>query len=236
MAKRKNAKSLFEVITENPRTPLLSAPRGDRPSGAQPPQTAASPSAAPESPAGMTIRISQFGAVSAAVGVILLVLLAFLWGRAIGIRSARTGSRPNSPKPAPRLPVGPGAGGGNSVLPAAGSYAGMAPDTFKRTKGYSYLVIQSNVRLWQDGLAIKKFLYEQGIKATVNPDPQQPGWYEVKDTRGFIKIRTPEVRAQLAEHKTKIERLGKLYSRLTGTGQRQGRPYDFKGPWKETEK
>jgi hypothetical protein len=224
VARRRNAKSLFEVITESPRPPAGAPPRvakpeGGRPGGRERPAPSGETSGSPE---GMTIPVSQFGAVSIVVGVILLIVLAFLWGRAIGIRSAR-------PKKPAALPIGPGLLSTDNAV-ADGKYAGMVPNNFQRKKNYSYVVIQSKVRTEEEALAIKKFLYDNEINATVNPDPEHPeDFFEVKDTRGWINIYAPEVKAELKRYKRRIEGLGQDYRAL-------GRPYDFKGPWEETEK
>ncbi|HET6427665.1 MAG TPA: hypothetical protein VM389_08310 [Phycisphaerae bacterium] len=236
MARRKNAKSLFEVITDSHRPPVGPAGRDVRqgePAAGAPPR----PGAAPETARGrpvlkasgeQTISLSQFNAVSIAIGVVLLVLLAFLLGQAIRIRPAGGAGSGGGMSPLGPEFVG-GAGAGQTALPP------MVPDNYQRSKGYRYWVIHENVASTKDGLEMKKFFHRNLVGVTVNPDPSLQGQFIVKDTRGFGPTPSPQMAAMIREREDMLERLCELYKLQVRSGLISGRDYDFKKLSLETE-
>ena len=230
MARRKNAKSLFEVITESPRPPAMPARPEGRPDtgeggGVESPSRAP---AATSEPAGRpAIALSQFNAVSIAAGVILLMLLAFLWGRAVGTRSAR-GAGGASPLGSEFIDAG-SAGAGRAALPP------MVRDDYKRKKGWRYWVIHENVASYKDGLAIKRLFHRNGVEVTVTRDPSLEGQYVIKDTQGFGGAPAAQMVAKARAREKLLGMLCELYTLQVRSGLISGRTYAFKKLRLETE-
>ncbi|OPX21606.1 MAG: hypothetical protein B1H04_06355 [Planctomycetales bacterium 4484_123] len=231
MARKKHAKSLFEVITETSRRsgPPAELVPPTPPAGGAPAPVQAPPSGEPVlSTAGGRLRISlsQAGAAVLFGFLAALLVLVFLWGRRVGQASA--GSRPGQV-------VASGAQGRGSLVPRPGAPGARegpatsraAPRQPARKSGYNYLVIQDGIRTLREAQDIQRFLYRRGITATVERSRYTP-FYRVKDTRGFKRPATAQIKAHMAQHKAQIERLGDEY-------RNQGGRYGFKKPWFETE-
>ena len=226
MARKKNAKALYEVIGAEsiqagrpPRVPGWVGPAGG-PEDEQAPDREPALSA---SDGRVRISLNQLSAAVLLVVLLGLLVTAFVWGRRVGVRAAKAAASAagaaGAPKVLPRPRPGPNVG---TTQPS-----GMVPENYQRRKGYSYLVIQDGLRGQAEGMDIKKFLYDNGINVTVHRSAVTP-FYRVKDTRGFRNLSRPEIKAALAQHRAQIERLGREY-------QRRGGRYAFLGSWLETE-
>ena len=175
----------------------------------------------------LRISLSQLNAVVLFGSLAALLVLIFLWGRRVGEASARAARTTQAPTGRADGPAGlvP------RPRPARRTHATAATHPiaagFKRQSGYNYLVIQDGIRTLQEARDIQKFLYQQGITATVERSRYTP-FYRVKDTRGFKRPATAQIKAQMNQHKAQIERLGDEY-------RHQGGRYGFKKPWFETE-
>jgi len=226
MARRKKAKSLFEVITHPPRptaVPPAVSGQQDRPAAGP---GAFRAEAAPKASGRPAVTLSQFHVVSFGVGVVLLVVLAFLWGRSVGIRAAGRAAGGVSP-------LGPG------FINGKGADTGLPPmvkDDFQRTRGYLYWVIHENVASYRDGLEIKRFFHRNGVGVTVNPDPSLPTQYVIKDTRGFPPTGSPRSNPDVVARQELLSKLCELYMTQSRAGLIPGRPYDFKKLSLETER
>jgi len=187
----------------------------------------------------LRISLNQVSAVVAVLVLILLPAAAFMLGRRTAPRAAgmtrvggpKAGGLPRGNIPAARrtdlqrlLPT-PGAA---QRRPSTGTHPGMVPDNYPRKKGCNYLVIQGNIASYEKARQIKRFLWENGIDATIH-GPSRSGRYKVKDTRPFSNLRSPATRRAIWEYVSLIESLGKQFERRYNFAQR--RTDDL--PWME---
>lgn len=262
VTRKKDGKSLFEVIGpgsgksgkplgvpswfekgEAPASPApprpVSAPPKTKPMTSPPPAPVLGEPILSVSGGRLRISLNQISAVVALLAIILLGVGAFLLGRWTSPNS------PAGPQGRIRAPHNRSttrlADNRPSVLPVPGPdrnghdrrLAGMVPNDASREKGFSYLVIQGGIQSLNEAENIKRFLYSQGIDATIHR-MTHTGMYMVKDMRGFRNLRSSQTRAAMGEYVAQIERLGRNYLS-------QGGRYDFKqssgtGPWMITEK
>ncbi len=248
MARKKNAKSLFEVISRDAAKSAeggkqsLGVPgwfgRGGQAPPAAPeppplPATARQPAEPPPAEAGepivsvaggrLRISLNQVSAAVLVLGLILLLVGVFLLGR----RTAS--SAPAAPQPAPppagREAPGERQTGGIPPLPHPPLTAQSPEDEAEATstgparqKGHWYLVIQVGILNKAQAEAIQDYLKNKGVQTTVYRSRFYSHKWTVKDLRGFTSGDSPEVTA----YKKWIEKLGQEYADKGGL-------YDFKG-------
>ena len=255
MARKKNAKSLFEVITANAAKghkadKSLGVPgwfgraKSSQPSAPGPQAAAGAPTALPERPhvapgppaepifsiadGRLRISLSQTGAAVAALGLILLLFAAFF----LGSRSSRGPAQAQGAPSAGQAP----ARAGTPLLPPERQEAGPEEGNqvpAVRQKGLWYLVIQAAVWTRQDAENIRDFLREKkvegkGIYATVHRS-RDHRWWMVRDLRGFRDRKSKEALAYQAG----VEALGDEYKKhLRKTSRSKDAPlYDFRQCW-----
>jgi hypothetical protein len=242
VARKKDAKSLFEVLSRD----ADKAAKGSKTLGvpgwfgpvkppAPPPQAAApsQPVAPPPPPvrrvwgepvlslAGGRVRISlnQVSAAVAVGGLLVLLALAFVIGRATARPAGTAPQMPGGVQPAGEDTTGrvvpvPGPGRQPPGPPLAGGAT--------RQKGLCYLVIQSDAATRDDADDILRFLRDQRIATTV--DRARDGKWTVRDLQGFADAKSQEADA----YRARIEQLGREYERLARSQGRQ-RLYRFNG-------
>ncbi len=261
MARKKDGKSLFEVIGNDASHSggSMNVPSWFDQDGQKPPtddrpvieRAKISPMVTPTPiPSGTTTRaepilsvssgrlvisLNQISAVVVFVAIILLGIGAYMLGR---MNSQNTSASPDGIK-APHNPNVIKSGTGPAdVIPKPKpdqpkpNGSEMVPNDKPRTKGYSYLVIQGGIDTLKQAWDIKRFLHGKGVSATIHRMSIRK--YMVKDMHGFQNIRSAQTIADIAEYVAHIERLGREYGRQKGR-------YNFKqtsntGIWMETEK
>jgi len=239
VAKKKNAKSLFEIFAgEGIKS------RDDKPMGVpgwfgqaeavqpaaseSPPQAVLTAPSLPEEPAvsvvggRLRISLSQVGAAVTVLAALLLLICTFFVGR----WSAPTAGRPPAPaKPGPAERAG---AGGVPPLPRPGPPGQRVspvavPVSPARTKGHYYLIFKVGLPVRADAEDIKSFLQEKKIYATVHRSRLTGKWL-VRDLRGFPVKNSPDA---VAYRKNAEDKLGNEYFKRSGQA---GRPrWDFRG-------
>jgi len=217
------------AVAEPPRTEAPVAPRRAPRAVAQARPAPAGRTTEPGDPmlsiSGGRVRISlnQISAVVVAATLILLLFGAYQLGRSSAAPDdpgdGQTVKAPHKPDvlnpdgrppgvvPVPRPPV----------TTPPDEFSGMVPNDAKRKTGCSYWVIQGSVQTYDDAMAIKKFLYKQGVDATIHRMPAGPKFL-VLDMTGFASKNHPDA----DKRRTLLDNLGSRYKVLS-----QGR-YSFK--------
>ena len=162
------------------------------------------------------ISLNQISAFVVAATLLLLLFGAFQWGRSSSAPAepddGRTIKAPHNPDvltPGGRtpgvvpVPTGPAA-------TSSDEFRGMVPNDAKRTKGYSYWVIQGSVSTYDDAVAIKKFLYKEGVDATIHRMPAGPKFL-VLDMTGYPSKNHPNA----DKRRTLLDNLGGRYKVLS---------------------
>lgn len=248
MAKKKDAKSLFEIFAGEGIKSKADKPLGVpgwfgqaepvQPAASESPAQALQPAAVPpavstaprlpEEPVVSVVRgrlrisLSQVGAAVTGLAVLVLLIGMFFVGR----WSAPVAGRP--PAPAKAGPNGSSQAGGVPPLPQPGPPGQRVspvavPVETGRTKGHYYLVFKVGLPVRADAEDIKSFLQEKKIYATVYRSRLTGKWL-VRDLRGFPDKNSPDA---IAYRKKADEQLGKEYFKRSGLA---GRPrWDFRG-------
>lgn len=244
MARKKGARSLFEVISRDTARTGKPTRTGRQslgvpgwfgrsepapPAGPQP-QAAEAGKPRPPTPsepivsvAGRRLRISlnQVSAAVLALGVVLALCGAFYLGRRTA--PAQTAS-PAAPPAGGQQSAGVQEAGGPPPLPRPvdlrpQKQTHTAPASLARKENYWYLVIQAGVLTQEQAEDIQAFLRQRGVQATIQRSQHMRKWI-VRDLKGYSDRRSPEAVA----YKAQVEELGKEYFRPG-----QGRLYDFLG-------
>jgi hypothetical protein len=182
------------------------------------------------SAAGGRLRISlnHVSAVVVLAGLALMFFGAYQWGRHSARPAVAQGpDEPDVPhNPAATQEVGPGRPGrvlpvpqrpgpGEPTRPGPPHLGGLTRDDAARTKGHSYLVIQSDIPTYDEAYKVKVFLHQNGVPATIH-GPLRDQTFLVKDMVGFRNIRDPEVRKQIDDRVKYFHKLGQAYRRTGG--------------------
>jgi hypothetical protein len=248
VAKKKDAKSLFEIFTGEGIKSKADKPLGVPgwfgqaepvpPAASESPAQAVRPAAVPpavsterrlpEEPVvsvvggRLRISLSQVGGAVTVLAVLVLLIGMFFVGR----WSAPVAGRP--PVAGKAGQTEPAEAGGVPPLPRLDSAGQRVPPVAPpvatgRTKGHYYLVFKVGLPVRADAEDIKSFLQEKKIYATVYRSRLTGKWL-VRDLRGFPDKNSP---VAVAYQKNAEDKLGNEYFKRSGLA---GRPrWDFRG-------